>query len=175
MLRRIARWLTPALALFALAAPAAAATSATSAAQPTVTRVAVAAHSPVTANVVRPQCIFASTATTQCGPPCYGSTCVGKDPQALGCSSDGQDLETVSAIGGGASITLRYSAWCGANWVRLDGPSYWPPAYWVETADGQKEATTGSWTMMVDGTQLARGAICSYNYSSCDPNYTRWH
>jgi hypothetical protein len=43
---------------------------------------------------------------------CFQNGCLGKDPQAMGCSSDAQ---TIASNG---QIMVRYSAACGAYWAR---------------------------------------------------------
>ncbi len=107
--------------------------------------------------------------------PCTGSTCVGKDPQALGCGgSNGSNLASVTAPGGGATVTLRWSSWCTANWANIN-VSDWGDDWFVETADGNVERYSGdgTWTFMVDGTQLARACVQGYGYA----NYacTAWY
>lgn len=107
-------------------------------------------------------------------PRCTGPTCVGKDPQTLGCGgSNGTDLASVTAPGGGATITLRWSDWCTANWADIS--EQWPDDWFVETADGHVERYSGdgNWTFMVDGVQLARACVQGYGHA----NYacTAWY
>ena len=112
------------------------------------------------------------------GPACYGTGCVHVDPGATDCGgSNSTILEQVTVPGGGATIGLKWSAYCHANWARwvsgTSSPAYWN--YWVETA-GHPEGKTFSaseWTFMVNGNLLARACI----QGNFDPNpaCTGWH
>lgn len=115
-------------------------------------------------------------------PPCYGPSCVGYSPYystGTGSCANGADLESITPVGGGPTITLRWNDWCLSNWARFDGhgglylPGSW--RWWVETADGTRAYGGGdvSYTEMVDGTQLARACIIPAGYSS--PQCTKWH
>ena len=62
---------------------------------------------------------------TLASPPCYGSTCNGKDPATTGCSNTANGpvyilqsatiWDGATAVGG---VELRYSQWCNARWSR---------------------------------------------------------
>ncbi|MDT7781835.1 MAG: hypothetical protein QOF58_254 [Pseudonocardiales bacterium] len=54
--------------------------------------------------------------TAVAAPGCYGSSCYGKDPQAMGCT-DAETLDTIGD-GGGIVVELRHSYACKAAWVR---------------------------------------------------------
>jgi hypothetical protein len=49
---------------------------------------------------------------------CYGNTCTGRDPIAMGCSGDARTIDRFSA---GFRVELRYSARCDAAWVKAIG------------------------------------------------------
>lgn len=121
---------------------------------------AFAAGGSANAASVRPACI-GNGGHCYVPPPCKGASCVGQDPQALGCGGpNGSSLASATAPGGGATITLRWSAWCQANWANIDSSS-WSDGWYVQTANNQLERYSGdgTWTFMVDGTQLARACI----------------
>ncbi|MBY8880303.1 DUF2690 domain-containing protein [Actinacidiphila acidipaludis] len=51
---------------------------------------------------------------------CHGSSCTGLDPQATGCSADGVTTQTLEPTNDPNVIAyLRYSAACGASWVKV--------------------------------------------------------
>lgn len=117
-------------------------------------------------------------------PPCYGSSCNGKDPHALGC--DGSFARTIASIPvgapGSATLNLRYSDWCHANWAMVATPG--PNSgvnYWVENANGDKQYGgaadyTNTWTNMVNGVPLARAcAVDNYKYPPTKPGCTSWN
>lgn len=110
------------------------------------------------------------------GPPCDGHTCVGKTPytvnrQGVSCVNDAVDVQgsTVDGSGDGASnsVTLRWSAYCQANWARYNDPAYLGYAsFYVQTYDGHIEwPHGGTYTYMVDGTQLARACVKGFTVS----------
>lgn len=113
------------------------------------------------------------------GPACYGGNCVHRDPGATDCGgSNGARLATVTAPGGGATIELKWSAYCHANWARwvsgTSSPGYWD--YWVQTWDGHTELKTfqsSEWTFMVNGNLLARA--CIHGIYSSVPACTAWY
>lgn len=49
---------------------------------------------------------------------CYGSSCLGKDPQTEGCSADATTLAQASDPGGTLVIQVRYSSACSAYRAR---------------------------------------------------------
>jgi hypothetical protein len=127
------------------------------------------------ADQIRPACIGNGSGQCYVPPPCTGASCVGQDPQTLGCGgANGSSLASVTAPGGGASITLRWSDWCQANWADIS-VSDWGDDWFTETANGHIERYSGdgTWTFMVDGTQLARACIQGYGHA----NYacTAWY
>jgi hypothetical protein len=126
-------------------------------------------------------------------PPCIGASCVGKSPnitnaEGQSCVTGGYDgegaatsLETVDAPGDGSTnqVTLRWSAFCQANWARWSGPSddagY--ADYFSETTDGHIEYPEGSgYTYMVNGVEAAKACVVSYTFSWSDGVYacTNW-
>lgn len=114
-----------------------------------------------------------------CGvPDCYGAGCVHVDPGATDCGGANSTLiEQVTVRGGGATVGLKWSAYCHANWARwvsgVSPAAYWN--YWVETA-GHPEGKTfpaSEWTFMVNGNLLARACIQG-NYDPT-PACTGWH
>ncbi|MFL6077226.1 MAG: hypothetical protein ACJ73S_27845 [Mycobacteriales bacterium] len=117
-------------------------------------------------------------------PPCYGASCVGKDPnirnrQGVSCASTAVDVVTVTWV---ATYVLRWSDWCHANWVKsyltvstggtAPNNCCW---FYAQTYDGHQEWGNGAYTNMVDGSQLARMV---YEAEDGDPNdgyYTGWY
>jgi Protein of unknown function (DUF2690) len=110
------------------------------------------------------------------GPPCDGHTCVGKTPytvnrQGISCVNDAVDVSGSTVIGSGDglsnSVTLRWSAYCQANWARYNDPSNLIYAhFYVQTYDGHIEWPHGdTFTYMVDGTQLARACVKGFTVS----------
>jgi len=114
-------------------------------------------------------------------PPCYGSSCVGKDPtisnSSGSCSGGATTLATATPPGGGPAVELRWSDWCHANWARLQTPEPGAWNYWVQSWDGTKEYAIPyrgyAWTYMVDGTQLARA--CIQGASTSQYSCTKWY
>jgi hypothetical protein len=49
---------------------------------------------------------------------CYGNTCTGKDPVAMGCAGDARTIEQFTA---GFRVELRYSPRCDAAWAKATG------------------------------------------------------
>lgn len=49
---------------------------------------------------------------------CYGPSCRGYDPEAMGCSADGRTIHSYRSEYG-SLFELRYSSSCGAAWVRV--------------------------------------------------------
>jgi len=113
------------------------------------------------------------------GPICHGAGCVHRDPGVGDCGgSNGRDMESVTARGGGATISLKWSAYCTSNWARwvtgVSDPGYWN--YWVETIDGHGEGKTFNqsvWTFMANG-ELAARACIQGNFDPT-PACTGWH
>ena len=131
----------------------------------TAARLLVAAGALSGALIAAPQAAQASVP----GPPCSGPTCVGKDPyienqQDVNCVDDATTVKgsaTTSPIDGYV-VVLRWSAYCQANWAQLtgDGVGEAYSRYWVETYDGRTEyGSGGPYSLMVDGTQLARVCV----------------
>ncbi|MEV7420757.1 DUF2690 domain-containing protein [Streptomyces sp. NPDC089919] len=99
---------------------------------------------------------------------CYGSSCTGRDPIAMGCSGDAITVEGKSTTSG--RIELRYSSACGANWARLvNGAGYY---YQVDNARGEEShftaSSANSWTDMVDGTVYARACVYNSGWTCTD-------
>jgi hypothetical protein len=96
---------------------------------------------------------------------CTGAGCIGKEPNANGCSTGAVTLQGIRPPGGGPQVFLRWSSTCVANWARWDdanpgAPGYW--TWWVETSDGHREYPlwqNAAWTYMVNGRLWARACI----------------
>jgi hypothetical protein len=128
------------------------------------------------------------------GQPCYGASCVGKQPTLsnangncvqgvynpyLGTWADGAyDVTTLTltADAGPGSVTLRYSPYCAANWARWNGGSKFVN-YWVQTADlrpaGGYSGNAPNYTTLLDGTQLAR--VCYDNVVAQAHGCSGWY
>jgi len=113
--------------------------------------------------------VVAPAARADPPPPCYGSGCNGKDPQATGCS--GSFAYTVASFTvdyGYIRVMLRYSDWCHANWTTVSIQQYAPAdggEFWVENTYGNKQyygfdvgQYSTFWTNMVNGIPKARSA-----------------
>jgi len=106
------------------------------------------------------------------GPPCYGPTCVGRDPNitdplGFSCVNGGSGATDLVTVTWGNTYTLRWSDFCHANWVRaVDNNT----DYYVETYDGHKEWGRGYYTFMVNGNELAR--LC---YTAIDGNPSHYY
>lgn len=107
------------------------------------------------------------------GPPCYGSSCVGKSPYIVnqqgyscvtGAPGENNGATTIASWydGGDAeTVYLRWSAYCGANWAKIsdnaadsEGDA---PEWWAQSEDMHVENPEGSgYTYMVNGTEKAR-------------------
>lgn len=104
-------------------------------------------------------------------PPCYGSSCNGKDAQSLGCAGgNASSVASVSLNNGDAVLTLRYSSWCHANWALLTTRSGIGYNFYVENQNGDKQRTGNAgnfsaWTSMVNGVPKARA--CTFNGETC--------
>jgi hypothetical protein len=122
-------------------------------------------------------------------PPCYGSSCNGKDPQALGCA--GSFAYTVASFNidrGAVTIALRYSDWCHSNWATAYVHNVLPAdggEFWVQNKNGDAQyygfdtlnGTGSYWTSMVNGLPLARSCVnddISYP-DSRHPGCTGWY
>src|SRR5438445_2711475 len=109
--------------------------------------------------------LAASPAMADPPPPCYGSSCVGRDAaisnSSGNCLASGVQVSgTVKSPDGPFTAVLMYSPWCHSNWAVLTG-GYAPDAvYFVQSYDRVLE-WGGTRTAMVDGTQLAR--VCVYD------------
>lgn len=112
-------------------------------------------------------------------PPCQGSSCIGKDPQATQCSqfhpeyNPIQDEETTSSPGtADHAITLRYSPWCHASWGRLNADPISIAYYTVETVDGQQtEHAQGYYTSMLNGDFPTRACVEANFAGNCGQWY----
>jgi hypothetical protein len=109
-------------------------------------------------------------------PPCYGPTCYGKSPYlennfGTACVDDAVDVKgSALFMYGDAYIVIRWSAWCGANWVawRTDlgyGPSY--NGFYVQSSGGSPVYNGSNYyTNMTDGSngrlvqECATGSGC---------------
>jgi hypothetical protein len=116
-------------------------------------------------------------------PPCYGASCNGKDPHALGC--DGSFARTLASFpvsGGTATLSLRYSDWCHANWALVSTPgNNFGVDFWVENSYKDNESAgavsgTSAWTDMVNGIPTARAcAVDNFKYPPTHPGCTGWY
>jgi hypothetical protein len=107
-------------------------------------------------------------------PPCYGPSCNGKDPQALGCAGgNGSSLTSLTVNNGDGVLTLRYSSWCHANWALMTSRSGIGYSYYVENKNGDKQgggiSDFSGWTKMVNGVPKARA--CMTGTTTC----TAWY
>jgi hypothetical protein len=75
----------------------------------------------VLAGVIATTSLLAAPATTRAHAGCYGATCRGRDPQAMGCSRDAITLATRHRFG--FQVELRYSRACNAKWSRTNNMS----------------------------------------------------
>jgi hypothetical protein len=123
-------------------------------------------------------------------PPCYGSSCNGKDPQATGCAGSffTSTVASFNIDSGAVTVTLRYSDWCHANWATVYVHDILPAEggeFWVQNTNGDAQyygydtlsGTGGYWTNMVNGVPLARSCV-NDDLSYPDPNHpgcTGWH
>jgi hypothetical protein len=132
-----------------------------------------------------------ANAVPQASPPCFGPTCVGRDPN-LG-NSAGRCVDysrqiayvysPISDPAHGAvdeKVALIFSDWCGSNWAKLLQVANFDAAYtryWVQSYDKHQEYGSGGWySPMVDGVQLARA--CAMDQSGSFENAykcTLWH
>ena len=131
--------------------------------------------------------VVAPAARADPPPPCYGSGCNGKDPQATGCS--GSFAYTVASFTvdyGYIRVMLRYSDWCHANWTTVSIQQYAPAdggEFWVENTYGNKQyygfdvgQYSTFWTNMVNGIPKARS--CEFDnvtYNGTNPGCTGWY
>jgi hypothetical protein len=51
-------------------------------------------------------------------PPCYGTSCRGKDPAKTGCDRDARTLTSAHDKYHAVRVDLRYSKMCNARWAR---------------------------------------------------------
>lgn len=111
-------------------------------------------------------------------PPCDGSSCVGETPyyanQNGSCANDATTVtgSVVTTPGSRWTVELRWSAFCEANWAKLDGGPAAPlySIYYVETADGHEEWGSGGWySNMVNGKEKAR--VCVYDEGASDDTW----
>lgn len=117
-------------------------------------------------------------------PPCYGSSCNGKDPRALGCDGVGNSeyLGSVPVNGGQQTLYLRYSYWCHSNWALLVTPNINLGAnFWVVNTYGDRYDAVGvdyqnSWTAMVNGVPEAQACVVdNRQYPPSSPGCTAWY
>jgi uncharacterized membrane protein len=121
-------------------------------------------------------------------PPCYGSSCNGKDPQATGCA--GSFAYTVASFTidyGKVSVLLRYSDWCHANWTTISIQQYAPAdagEFWVQNKNGDAQyygfdvlsGYSTYWTNMVNGIPLARSCVQdNVSYPNPGGHCTGWY
>ena len=122
-------------------------------------------------------------------PPCYGSSCNGKDPQATGCA--GSFAYTVASFNidsGAVTVALRYSDWCHSNWTTVYVHNILPAdggEFWVQNTSGDAQyygfdtlnGTGSYWTNMVNGIPLARSCVHDDNSypDSSHPGCTGWY
>lgn len=90
---------------------------------------------------------------------CYGASCNGQDPAAMGCAGDAYTPAHINTAQG--FIELRYSPSCAANWGRITS-SYSGQWVWVQNTFGNSYQAwvpgggNAVWTPMVNGTVAAR-------------------
>ena len=113
-------------------------------------------------------------------PPCYGPTCVGKSPyivnaEGKSCASTAVDVYPTLFAVGDADIAVRWSSWCGANWVRWESIAgmYSPGTneFYAQSYDGFLQYNSyGYYTPMVNGLEGVRGCVV-YPYPGCTAYY----
>lgn len=105
-------------------------------------------------------------------PPCWGATCFGKDPYALGCANNITEVKALDQSNGVTYATVwnDYSITCNANWTQgqatasATGGIY----IYIQDSNGHRQCYPGTscpdfgsqfytggaiaWTNMVDGT-----------------------
>jgi hypothetical protein len=101
---------------------------------------------------------------------CYASTCKGKDPQSMGCSTDAITGAQATSPDG-RIVQLRYSPACGAAWGRLQ------KAYVGDWVDVSSNTGKGDYSTFVDGSHTwtamvqdngSNTAYAAYEASCCD-------
>lgn len=92
-------------------------------------------------------------------PPCFGTACNGLNPQSTGCSTDAVTLDQLTPPGGGGTVELRYSAWCGAAWARSDN-------YAMNSYVSGWSASSGGYEIIRELTSptVLYSAMVSYSY-----------
>ena len=132
--------------------------------------------------------LLAGASAAQAAPPCYHSTCVGKNPQTLGCGADATTLDEFTRSGQ-FRVELRRSALCGAAWTRITTFRGAPitacdinyaqirsytstdalkDQYWAQSVcNGSGATTTGgqAYTKMVSFGDYVRACITDYKTS----------
>jgi len=112
----------------------------------------------------------AQASTTTAAVYCYGSSCAGRDPSAMGCASDAYtvDVVFVDRLGRYEGLELRYSSACNANWARLSAQVYygaWVSMCVVNDANRNDLQCTGSfrnsyrWSPMIDGSKRVFASV----------------
>jgi len=101
-------------------------------------------------------------------PKCYGHTCRGKDPNAMGCDKDAYTLTATHSRE--IKVELRYSARCDARWARTTTlhPHHNYISAWLGTGKTTMRTGIGSviWSDMWSGPVKACGS--SFNkYGPC--------
>ncbi|MFD8726199.1 DUF2690 domain-containing protein [Streptomyces sp. NPDC059629] len=109
-----------------------------------------------------------ATAHADPKPPCYGSSCNGKDAQSIGCAGgNASSVASVSVNNGDGVLTLRYSSWCHANWALMTTRTGIGYSFYVENANGDKQyagiSDFSGWTSMVNGVPKARACLTPGN------------
>jgi len=105
---------------------------------------------------------ISASAKTIIKPGCYGTSCNGKDPQAMGCATDARTI--ANRVGNGVRVELRYSKRCDARWARSTNitgyPGLWIYAYVGSGNVTFRTANTKSvWSYMWAGRIRACGGI----------------
>jgi hypothetical protein len=118
--------------------------------------------------------VVGSSASPALAVGCYGATCTGKDPQAMGCSTGAVTLEEFTYYY--TRVELRKSTACNAQWTRATNPAGTPATscndMWVATrgytsADVLKgseiqQTVCGqgqTWTTMRSNGEWVRGCV----------------
>jgi hypothetical protein len=125
--------------------------------------------------------VTASPAAADPQPPCYEWGCNGKDPHTLGCDQSAYTITSFPINYGSASVLLRYSTRCHANWTTISTPGYNIGANaWIENTYGDWYSVGAvsygnAWTAMVNGYPLARScAVDNVSYTWANPGCTAW-
>ncbi|GIM93297.1 hypothetical protein Ato02nite_050900 [Paractinoplanes toevensis] len=93
---------------------------------------------------------------------CSGSSCAGRDPQTMGCSSDAVSKGNVYSSDR-VTVAMRYSSACDAWWARATCDYPDPTA-----------ALYVSFIQFTNGVQTSRQRLAGDHAAACDAGETTW-